>query len=71
METMKYNYNAVRLSADEIADEAYKNHLGGGREDWVTTLAPLEVKPWTMEQFRESLIGWLDIGRGIPPDEIA
>jgi hypothetical protein len=56
--------NLVAASQDTYA-------RSGGREDWNISFTPTDTRPWTFEQFRETLIASLEIGTHLPPQEVA
>ncbi|MEA2438637.1 MAG: hypothetical protein QOH76_61 [Thermoleophilaceae bacterium] len=43
----------------------------GGRAEWNVSFSPADPHPWTFEQFRDTLIGSLDVGTHVPPHEVA
>jgi uncharacterized protein with NAD-binding domain and iron-sulfur cluster len=43
----------------------------GGREDWTISYAPTDPHPWTLEQFRDTLIASLELVTRLPPHEVA
>jgi uncharacterized protein with NAD-binding domain and iron-sulfur cluster len=43
----------------------------GGREDFNANFALTEPYPWTFDQFRQALVGALDIGTHLPAHEVA
>jgi uncharacterized protein with NAD-binding domain and iron-sulfur cluster len=46
-------------------------YIRRGREPWILDYAPTDLYPWTLEQFREFLIGWLQLAIHLPPQELA
>ena len=62
------------------ADGAYGNVVvahqdsyarAGGRANWNISFDPADPYPWTLDQFRDTLIASLDIGQHVPPHEAA
>jgi uncharacterized protein with NAD-binding domain and iron-sulfur cluster len=71
MRRIPYGSNAKGAYGNLLSAPQERMARSGGREDFNANFALTEPYPWTLEQFRQSLVGALDIGGHLPAHEVA